>query len=303
MIRSAVELQKNHECIYAVVDLHAITTPQKPAELMQHTRDIVLDLLALGIDPKKSVFFVQSHIPAHAELAWIFNTITPLSWLDRLAPYKEQITQDPKLNQVGILDYPVLMAADILLYKATAVPVGDDQLPHIDVANEIAKRFNHLFGHTFEPVKPILTKGARIMSLKDPKKKMSKSGDSGILIADSPEEIRKKIMHAVTDSGSDIRYTPGAKPAISNLLTIYSELSSAAIPELEKRYMGKGYAQFKKDLAEVIVEYFADFCKKRAALEKKTGYVENVLRDGAERAAKIAEKTLAEVKQKMGFFA
>src|SRR3989338_1437446 len=301
MIRSAVELQKNHECIYAVVDLHAITTPQKPAELMQHTRDIVLDLLALCIDPKKSFFFVQSHIPAHAELPWIFNTITPLSWLDRLAPYKEQITQDHKLNQVGILDYPVLMAADILLYKATAVPVGDDQLPHIDVANEIAKRFNHLFGHTFEPIQPMLSKGARIMSLQDPKKKMSKSGDAGISLGDSPEQIRKKIMHAVTDSGAEIRYTPGAKPAVANLLTIFSELTGATVPEIEKRFAGKGYAQFKKDLAEVIVEYFADFRKKRGALEKKSGYAEDILRNGAERASAIAQQTLFEVKQKMGF--
>ena len=301
MIRSAIELQKKHKCIYSVVDLHAITAPQKPEELKQNTHDVVLDLLALGIDPKQSILFMQSHVAAHSELAWIFNTITPLSWLDRLGPYKEQIALDPKRNQVGMLDYPVLMAADILLYKATAVPVGEDQLPHIDVANEIARRFNHLFGKTFDPIQPMLSKGARIMSLQDPKKKMSKSGDAGISLGDSPEQIRKKIMHAVTDSGAEIRYTPGAKPAVENLLTIFSELTGATVPEIEKRFAGKGYAQFKKDLAEVIVEYFADFRKKRGALEKKSGYAEDILRNGAERASAIAQQTLFEVKQKMGF--
>lgn len=301
LIKQAVELQEHHECIYSIVDLHAITKPQKPEELANNTRDIVLDLLALGIDPKRSILFVQSQVSQHSELAWIFNTITPVSWLDRLGPYKEEIAQNPQLNQVGMLDYPVLMAADILLYKATLVPVGEDQLPHIDVANEIAKRFNHLFGKTFEPVKALLTKGARIMSLTDPKKKMSKSGDAGISLGDAPEEIRHKIKRAVTDSGSEIRFTPGAKPAVSNLLTIYSILSGKDIKDIEKMYAGKGYADFKKDLAEVIVDYFADFRKKRAALEKKPDDLHDVLRNGAERATVIAKKTLAEAKTKMGF--
>ncbi len=301
MIRQAVELQNANECIYGIVDLHAITKPQKPEELAKNTRDIVLDLLALGIDPKRSILFVQSHVPQHSELAWIFNTITPLSWLDRLGPYKEEITQNPKLNQVGILDYPVLMAADILLYKATLVPVGEDQLPHIDVANEIAKRFNHLFGAVFDPVKPTLTKSPRIMSLKDPKKKMSKSGDEGISLGDTPDMIRKKIMSAVTDSGSEIRYTPGAKPAIASLLTIYQELSGKDIKSIEKMYAGKGYGEFKKDLAEVIVEHFASFRKKRAEFEKNPDYVKEVLTEGRKRATLIAVKTLQEVKMHVGF--
>jgi len=246
---------------------------------------------------------VQSHVPQHSELAWIFNTITPLSWLDRLGPYKEELTKNPTLNQVGMLDYPVLMAADILLYRATVVPIGEDQLPHIDVANEIARRFNHLFGKVFDPIKPLLTKSARVMSLKDPKKKMSKSGEEGISLADSPNVIRKKIQGAVTDSGNEIRYTPGAKPAISSLLTIYHELSGKDIQTLEKMYVGKGYAEFKKDLAEVIVDHFADFRKKRAKLEKNPDYIEKVLRNGKKRAEASAEKTLEEIKNKMGFLA
>ncbi|MDO8558156.1 MAG: tryptophan--tRNA ligase [bacterium] len=301
MIRQAVELQSVHECIYGIVDLHAITKPQKPEELSQHTRDIVLDLLALGIDPKRSILFVQSHVPQHSELAWIFNTITPLSWLDRLGPYKEEIEKNPKFNQVGILDYPVLMAADILLYKATIVPVGEDQLPHIDIANEIAKRFNHLFGATFDPIKPALTKSPRVMSLKDPKKKMSKSGDESVSLGDTPDMIRKKIMSAVTDSGSEIRYTPGAKPAISSLLTIYKELSGKDTKSLEKMYAGKGYGEFKKDLAEVVVEYFAPFRKKRAELEKNPQYTREVLQDGARRATILSQQTLNEVKKRIGF--
>jgi tryptophanyl-tRNA synthetase len=301
MLKSAVELQKSHECIYSIVDLHAVTKYQKPSELWANTRDIVLDLLALGIDPDKSIFFVQSQVSQHAELAWLLNTITPLSWLDRLGPYKEQIAEDAKLNQIGILDYPVLMAADILLYKANVVPVGEDQLPHIDVANEIAKRFNHLFGFTFEPIKPLLAKGARIMSLDDPKKKMSKSGDSGISLADTPDQMRKKIKRAVTDSGSEIRFTPGAKPAISNLMLIFSELAGKDLKSIEAAYKGKGYADFKKDLAEVVVEHFSEFKKRRTELEKDPAYADKVLKVGSERAAEIARTTLCEIRRKMGF--
>ncbi|MDP3963225.1 MAG: tryptophan--tRNA ligase [bacterium] len=301
MIKQAVALQESYQCIYGVVDLHAITKPQKPEELTQNTRDIVLDLLALGIDPERSILFVQSHVPAHSELAWIFNSITPISWLDRLGPYKEETAVNSQLNQVGILDYPVLMTADILLYKATCVPVGEDQLPHIDVANEIAKRFNHLFGKTFDPIKPLLTEAKRIMSLAEPKKKMSKSGDAGISLGDSADEIRKKIKRAVTDSGSEIRYSPGAKPAVSNLLTIYGELSGKPVADIEKMYAGKGYADFKNDLAQVVADYFADFRARRAELQNDRVYVSGVLADGAARAAAIADKTLKEVKAKMGF--
>lgn len=302
MIKQAVALQKDYDCVYSIVDLHTITKPQKPKELTQNTRDTMLDLLALGIDPKKSILFIQSHVSAHSELTWIFNSITPLSWLDRLGPYKEETAQQPQLNQVGILDYPVLMAADILLYGATRVPVGEDQLPHIDVANEIAKRFNHLFGKSFETVKPILTRAKRVMSLVEPKKKMSKSGDAGISLGDNPDEIRMKVKHAVTDSGSEVRYTPGAKPAVSNLLMIYGELAGRSFEELEAQYEGKGYAEFKADLAEVIVKYFADFRAKRAELEKDGAYIADVLESGAERAMEIAQKTLKNVKEKVGFW-
>ncbi len=303
-IKNWIELQDKSDtgrAIFAVVDYHGITTPFDPKTYHQQVMDTVLDFLAAGINPKKSLLIRQSKVPEHTELAWIFNTITPVSWLDRLPTYREKLGETGgKYNHMGLLDYPVLMAADILLYKSNLVPVGEDQLPHIDLTNEIAKKFNSMFGQTFEPVKPHLAIGARIMSLQDPAKKMSKTGDEGIALSDSPDEIREKIKGAVTDSGKEIVFDPDKKPAISNLMTIHHLLSQNSIKEIEKKYGGKNYSEFKSDLAEVVVNFLKPFQEKRKELEGDLTYVENLLTESEEKARIIANSTLTEVKQKMG---
>jgi tryptophanyl-tRNA synthetase len=299
-IKSWIELQNRYKCIYAVVDLHGITTPFKPREFSANTKDLILDLFALGFNPKKSPLILQSAVSEHLDLAWIFSSITPTSWLSKIPTYKEKTRQHPKYVNLGLLSYPVLMAADILVYKADLVPVGEDQLPHIELTNKIARRFNKMFGQTFHDVKPILTKGARIMSLQDPTKKMSKTGDEGIALSDPPSEIERKISKAVTDSGKEIIYDLQKKPAISNLLTIYNLLSGMEIKKIEQKYKDKGYATFKKDLAEVVIKFLGPFQEKRKELEKKKGYIEKVILNGVAQAKKIAQETILEVKEKVG---
>ncbi|MBI2676877.1 MAG: tryptophan--tRNA ligase [Candidatus Yanofskybacteria bacterium] len=303
-IKNWVELQKSPDTertVFAVVDYHGITTPFDPKTYHQQVMEAVLDYMAAGVDPEKSILIRQSKVPQHTELAWIFNTITPVSWLDRLPTYKEKIEQTQgKYTHMGILDYPVLMAADILIYKSNLVPVGDDQLPHIDLTNEIARKFNHLFGETFQTVKPHLTEGARVMSLQDPAKKMSKTGDEGIALSDNPEVVREKIKKAVTDSGKEIKYDEDKKPAISNLLTIYQLLSGRTIEEIEKDYEGKTYADFKNDLAEVVVDFLKPFQKKYSELKNNMDYVDKVLTESEEKARVIASSTLKEIKEKIG---
>src|SRR3989344_3247195 len=231
-IKNWIALQDNPEtesAIFMIADYHGITTPFDPKTYGAGVTDVAWQYLAAGLDPAKVSLLRQSPVPQHTELAWIFNTITPVSWLDRLPTYKEQLEKSSKYNHMGLLDYPVLMAADILIYKADAVPVGDDQKAHIDLTNEVAKKFNSMFGETFAPVKINLTAGARIMSLQDPAKKMSKTpsagsgqaGDDYIGLTDSPDEITAKLKRAVTDSGSEIKYDPESKPAIANLINIY----------------------------------------------------------------------------------
>lgn len=302
-IKNWIALQDDAEterAIYAVVDLHGITTPYDPATFMQGVMDAVLDYLAAGVDPKKSLLVRQSRLP-HAELAWLFNTITPVSWLDRLPTYKEKIEQTAgKYNHMGILDYPVLMAADILLYKSNLVPVGDDQKAHIDLTNEIGKKFNSMFGETFPSVKAYMKEGARIMSLKDPAKKMSKTGDEGIALSDDPDTIREKIKKATTDSGEAITFDPKKKPAISNLLTIYHLLSGETMENIVSKHYWKNYSEFKTSLAEVVIEFLRPFQEKRAELAKDLGHVELLLKESEAKALVIANQTLVEVKEKMG---
>lgn len=273
------------QALYAVVDLHGITTPYDPKTFHAGVMDVILDYMAAGIDPKKSLLVRQSKIHQHAELAWLFNTITPVSWLERLPTYKEKIEQTGgKYNHMGILDYPVLMAADILLYKSNLVPVGDDQKAHIDLTNEIGKKFNSMFGQTFDSVKTIKAEGARIMSLKDPDKKMSKTGDEGIALSDDADTIRAKIKKAVT-----------TEPGIENLKLIYRLLANRE-PEIKEGQ----YAEFKKDLAEVVVEFLRPFQERRAKFAADMGEVESILKKSEQKAMLIAEQTLAEVKAKMG---
>ena len=300
-IKNWIELQNEAEqTIFAVVDYHGITTPFDPKHYHEQVMDVVLDYLSAGVDPEKALLIRQSKVPQHTELGWIFNTITPVSWLDRLPTYKEQLAKSPKYNHMGLLDYPVLMAADILIYKSNLVPVGEDQMPHIDLTNEIAKKFNSMFSNVFEPVKAQLTEGARIMSLQDATKKMSKTGDEGIALSDSSDEIRKKIKKAVTDSGKEVLFNPNKKPAISNLITIYHLLSGKEIKVIEEMYVDKTYSDFKADLGEIVVDFLKPFQAKYAELKNDPGYVMSVLTKSEEKARDLASVTLNEVKNKMG---
>lgn len=305
-IKQWVELQNigQHENIFCVVDEHALTTPQDPTKLRSKILEVFTLYLALGLDPEKSIIFVQSSVSEHAELGWILNTITPVGELERMTQFKDK-SQKQKSVLAGLLNYPVLQAADILLYHASFVPVGEDQLQHIELTRTIARKFNNTFGETFLVPEPIINKeGKRIMGLDDPSKKMSKSAESPnnyIALLDSPETIREKIKSAVTDSGSEIKYDTENKPAISNLLLIYSLFSNKKISELEKEYAGKNYSIFKKDLAEVIIEGLSPIQKKYQKLSANPDYVKNVLREGAEKAKIIAVQTMTEVRSKIGF--
>ena len=296
-----LELQKKHECIFAVVDYHGITTPFDSKQIQKDIMNVVLDYLAAGIDPRKSILIIQSHVPEHTELAWILGTLTPIGELERMTQFKDKSKQHKQNINTGLFAYPVLMAADILLYKTNIVPVGEDQRQHVELARTIARKFNNKFGNTFPLPKVQLSKsGARIMSLTDPLKKMSKTGDESIALTDSPSVIRNKIKRAVTDSGKEIKYDPKKKPAISNLLTIYHLFSGKSIADLEKKYKNKGYAEFKKDLAEVIIKELKPFQKKRKKYEKNPQLVKKILAKGTKNAQKIAQETMEEIKKKMG---
>ncbi|MBI2062590.1 MAG: tryptophan--tRNA ligase [Candidatus Yanofskybacteria bacterium] len=295
--------------IFAVVDYHGITTPYDPKTYQQQITDVVLDYLAAGVNPDKALLIRQSKVPQHTELAWIFNTITPVGWLDRLPTYKEKQDQIEESgnskaaswkNNMGILDYPVLMAADILIYKSNLVPIGDDQKAHLDVTNEIAKKFNFMFGETFEPVKTFKSEGERIKSLQDPRKKMSKTGDEGIALSDEPDTIRAMIKKATTDSGKEVAFNPDSKPAISNLITIYHLLSGKNIKQIEEIYGGKTYVDFKADLGEIIVDFLKPFQKKYKELKENPDYVLSILTKSEEKARELASATLNDVKKKMG---
>ena len=301
-IKQFVDLQDEYHLYAFIADLHAITVPQDPATLRKNTLETVALYLASGLDPKKATIFVQSHIPSHVELGWIFNTITPLGELERMTQFKDKLEKGSVF--AGLLNYPTLMAADILMYNPDIVPVGKDQLQHLELTREIARKFNARFGETFREPKAVMKQeGAYILGLDDPTKKMSKSAESEynyIALLDTKEIIEKKIKSAVTDSGKEITYNPEAKPAISNLLTIYSAISGRAIPELETTYREKSYAEFKSDLAVALVEALSPIQKKYHALMKDQSYLMKVLRSGAEQASAVAETIMHAVRSKVG---
>ncbi len=302
-IKQWIELQEKNECVFCIVDLHAITTPYKPQEMQKNIFEAAIIYLAAGINPEKSINFVQSQVKEHAELDWLLNTITPMGELQRMTQFKEKAKQHPEYVNAGLFNYPVLMAADILLYKTQAVPVGKDQEQHVELARSIAKKFNQKFGETFLEPKLLIPKaGAKIMSLVNPKKKMSKSDEpkSYISLFDSPEDIQKKIMTATTDSGKDIVYNITKKPGISNLLTIYSLLANKTTQEIEKQFKGKNYSEFKKSLAEVTIDYLEPFRRKQKELLSRDVYVKEILNKGKNRAESIAQTTIQEVRKKMG---
>lgn len=297
-----VKMQEQYNCIFCVVDYHAITVKQELKQLSRRILDVVRTYLAAGINPEKAVIFQQSDITAHTELAWILNCVAArLVDLNKMTQFKDKGANKDSVS-VGLFDYPVLMAADILLYNTDAVPVGDDQVQHVELTRVLAQRFNRDYGQVFKIPEVVIRKqGARIMGLDDPAKKMSKSASSPanyIALTDAPEVAAKKIKRAVTDSGSEIKYDLKNKPAIANLMTIYSLLAGLSLKELEKNYQGKGYGDFKKDLAEEVKKFLVEFQIKYNSFHDDE--IKRILKDGAEKVWPVAEETVKQVKNKLG---
>ena len=302
-LRQFVDLQEDSECIYCIVDMHAITVPQDPKELKQHILDVAALYMAIGVDPKKSIVFVQSDVKQHAELGWILNCSTYMGELSRMTQYKQK-KQKSENPSVGLFDYPVLMASDILLYDTDVVPVGNDQKQHIELTRDIAIRMNGKYGKdTFVvPDGRFMKSGARVMSLDDPTSKMSKSNPnekSRICLLDEPGKVKKAIMSATTDSEGVIRYSIKEKPGISNLLDIYSALSGKTVAKLVKEYEGHGYGDLKKDLVELVNQSLAPIQERYKEIRNSKELVDS-LKEGAEKAEAIAEKTVKRVKKNLG---
>jgi tryptophanyl-tRNA synthetase len=305
-IRQWVALQDDHDAFYFIPDLHAITVDYDPALLAQRTRIAVAQLLALGLDPSRCTLFVQSHVPEHAELTWVLGCLTGYGEASRMTQFKDKAGRHGvERTTVGLFTYPVLMAADILLYQADRVPVGEDQRQHLELTRDLAQRFNSRFGRTFVVPEPYIPPGAaKIQDLQDPSAKMSKSASSpgGVIdLLDAPAVNAKKIRSAVTDTEREIRYDPQAKPGISNLLTIYSALTDRKLGELEDGYAGRGYGELKKDLADVVVDFTSPLRERVQAYLEERGELDRVLADGAERAREVAGSTLAAVYDRVGF--
>jgi tryptophanyl-tRNA synthetase len=300
-IKHWVALQDEYENVFCIVDLHAITVPQDPPTLKAKIRELSCLLLAAGIDPTHSEVFIQSHINAHAELTWILNCLTPMGWMERMTQFKEKERKGEV--SVGLFDYPVLMAADILLYEIDLVPVGEDQKQHLEYTRDIAQRFNSLYEKTFKIPEPMIpTVGARIMGLDDPTKKMSKCekrSDHAIYLLDSPDDIKSKIMGATTDSLREIRFDE-TRPGLYNLLVIYELFTGFNRDEIEERFEGKGYADLKRELTDVIIEGLRPLQCRYQELIDDTHYIDSLLAEGASKVRSIAENTLKSVKNNMG---
>jgi len=296
------ELQEIGECIFFIADLHALTVIREPKTFQKEVLELASELLAAGLDPEKCIIFVQSQIKEHAELCWLLNTLTPVGELERMTQYKEKSKQFKTNINAGLLNYPVLQAADILLYQTDSVPVGKDQKQHLELTKTIARKFNQKYGKTFKvPEALLLETGAKIMALNNPKKKMSKSDPKTCLyLFDEPTIIRKKIMTAVTDAGKTIKYDSTKKPGISNLLVIYSLFSGKPISQIEKKFSKKGYADFKKSLAELLIVKLEPFRRKKKELLTREVYIKEILEQGRKRAETIAQSTMADVRKKMG---
>lgn len=301
-LRQFVELQDDHECIYCIVDMHAITVPQDPKVLKEHILDVAALYLAVGVDPKKSIVFVQSDVPGHAELSWVLTCNSYTGEFSRMTQFKAK-SHNKESAPTGLFTYPVLMAADILLYDTDIVPVGNDQKQHIELCRDIANRINNTRKKTFVvPDGRFLKEGARIMALDDPTQKMSKSAEnihSRISLLDDPAKIKKSIMKATTDSEGVIRFDVENKPGISNLMNIYSVLAGVPLEQIEKDYEGKGYGDFKKDLVEIVVNALAPIRERYEEIRHSDELIE-ILKDGAVRANAISEKTMARVKKNFG---
>jgi tryptophanyl-tRNA synthetase len=303
--RHFVTDQDEHDCFFCIVDLHAITNPQDPDALRKASQQLAAIYLAVGVDPQRATLFVQSHVHEHSELAWVLGCLTMFGELRRMTQFKDKVAKAPEGSvSQGVFAYPVLMAADIMLYQAERVPVGDDQRQHLELTRDIAQRFNSRYGETFVVPQAAIPKvGARIMDLQNPEAKMSKSEDSPqgtIDLLDPPDVIRKKVKVAVTDSGREI-LARDDKPAITNLLSIYSVASGKTVKQLESEYEGKGYGDFKKDLADALVGFLEPAQERYRAYASDPGEVDRILEAGAEKAQAVAAKTLATVYERVGF--
>lgn len=303
-IKNWVEIQDEYDGMFCVVDQHAITVPQEPKNLRKNTLEVLALYIACGLDPRKSTLFIQSHVSAHAELGWVLNTITSMGQLNRMTQYKEKSQKSEANLNAALFTYPVLMAADILLYQTDVVPVGEDQKQHLELARDLAERFNTRYSETFKVPEPMISEfGARIMSLQEPTKKMSKSDsdvNSFILLLDDEATIKRKIKRAVTDSLGVVKYSDD-QPGVKNLLTIYSKFTGMTIKDLEVKYDGLGYGDFKEDLAEVVADGLRPIREKALDLIENKDKLEKIYTEGAERAEKIARKTLRKVYKKIGF--
>lgn len=303
-LKNWVDLQDDYNCLFCSVDMHSITVRQTPAELRKRSVEMLALYIACGIDPEKSILFIQSHVPAHAELAWVLNCYTMFGELSRMTQFKEKSQKHAENINAGLFTYPTLMAADILLYQTDLVPVGLDQKQHLEITRDIAMRFNGIYGDTFKIPEPFITKlGMKIMSLTEPDKKMSKSDLSGgsICMLDRRDDIIRKIKRAVTDSGSEVVYSDD-KPGVSNLLTIYCAFTGKTVAEAEKEFGGTGYGVFKEAVAEVCADKLGDIQARFYDILKNKDYLNSLLVKNAESAAYLARKTLSKVYRKIGFY-
>lgn len=304
-IRNWNLLQDNYDCRFMVADLHSITVRQEPAKLRAQTYQAMANLLAAGLDPERNVLFIQSHVPAHAEMAWVLNCYTMFGELQRMTQFKDKSQKYADNINAGLFTYPVLMAGDILLYQADLVPTGQDQKQHIEIARDIANRFNGIYGNVFRIPDPYIPEaGAKIMSLAEPEKKMSKSDTNPnaiVLVTDKPEDIMRKFKRAVTDSDSEIRFDPENKPGVSNLLTIYSCFSGKTIEEAEREFDGKGYGDFKTAVGQVCCDKLIPVQQEYQRILSDKAYLEEVMKKGADEASYYARKTLSKVRRKLGF--
>jgi len=302
VLKNWTKLQDEHKCFYMIADLHALTTLDDTRNIKNNSINMAALWIASGLNPKKSTLFIQSDVSEHSELAIILSMLSPISMLELNPTYKEMRDEHPKFNTLGLLAYPVLQASDILLYKASRVPIGKDQEPHLELARELAKRFNNHFKNIFVEPKALFEKVHKIMSLQDPFKKMSKSHreDSYISLLNSPDQIRQKIKRAVTDSGSEIKFMPKERPALANLITLFELVSGIGAKDIEKKFKGKGYKEFKESLAEEIIQMLAPIQERYNNLMKDPEKIQKILNSGSLDAKKIASETLIETKKAIG---
>ena len=303
-LKNWTKLQEEYDCLYCIVDMHAITVRQDPAKLRRQARDLLVQYLAVGLDPEKNIIYYQSHVPQHAELGWILNCYTYMGELNRMTQFKDKCAKHADNINAGLFTYPTLMAADILLYQTDLVPVGEDQRQHLELTRDLAQRFNGVYGDVFKIPEAYIGKvGARVMALQDPAKKMSKSDENQnniITLMDDPKVIMNKMKRAMTDSDTEVRYAE-EKPGISNLLNIYCAVTGKTIAEAEKEFAGVGYGAFKTAVGEAVVADLEPVQKRVKELEANKDYLDAIIRSGAEKASRLAERTLTKVQKKVGF--